>query len=105
MSEEGQVEAPTAKEIAEYLVNDWLMREGVALTGVRGEVPRHQISAFKISLRNRITTALSAAEQRGRNEQREKDARLAQTMATGEDVTTGRLKAINIAAAIREHQE
>ena len=50
-----------------------------------------------VELIERVTTALTTARQ----EQAERDAKLAEAMGSGETYGTGRQKAINIAAAIR----
>lgn len=51
------------QELARLLVRDWLMGERVALTGVSGETPPSLVRKFKVSLENRIATALSSRDQ------------------------------------------
>lgn len=51
------------QELARLLVRDWLMGERVALTGVSGEAPPSLVRKFKVSLENRIATALSSRDQ------------------------------------------
>lgn len=51
--------------------------------------------------RKLLVTLTDAALARARSEALEECATIAEAMAYGEDVNTGRLKAVNIAAAIR----
>ena len=92
-------EPPSAdvEAVAAQIVKDWAehdMDEHYGSDYLRNGLGSDQ-------LESRVAAALTTAQAKGAEQQREVDAGIAHMMAAGEDATTGRLKALAIEAAIR----